>query len=647
MNMKIREILAVLAVSALCGCTDFLDVVPDNIATIEMAFNNRANAEKYLATCYARVPLYGNQHENPGLTAGNDIWYYTMEDHYFSNTWAFGIANGLQNVSDPINNYWDGVKGGKPLYQAIRDCNIFIENVSDRNRVTDLNETDRRRWIAETKTLKAYYHFYLFQLYGPIPIVDVNLPISATEEEIRIKRDKVETVVNYIVNLIDEATGDLPLKIQNEATEMGRLTQPAALAIKAKTLLLAASPLFNGNTDYANFKDWDGEPYFPQEYSTNKWKLAADACEEALKTAIEAGHGLYNFKEESLTNLPDGLMYSMNVRQAVTERFNRELVWGCGKSYTRDLQCHCQPRLAAYQIEKEYTCRGMYAPTLDIAEMFYSSNGVPIEEDKEWISSNGYSERYQVATATEADKYFVKEGYQTAKLNLNREPRFYGTLGFDGASWYGHGKNNPDDLYYLEAKKGQVSGQSSLALYSITGYYAKKLIYYKNIISQTSEVIEEYPFPIVRLADLYLMYAEALNEATDNGEFVPTEVYTNIDIVRERSGLEGVIDSWKKYSTSPNKPSTKEGMREIIRRERQIELALEGIRYHDLRRWKLAKSTYNNTFVRGWSIDQENTEDYYVVRNIAQKKYSQKDYLWPVKYDDIIKNPNLKQNPGW
>ena len=186
-----------------------------------------------------------------------------------------------------------------------------------------------------------------------------------------------------------------------------------------------------------------------------------------------------------------------------------------------------------------------------------------------------------------------------------------------------------------------------LALYSITGYYAKKLIYYKNIISQTSEVIEEYPFPIVRLADLYLMYAEALNEATDNGEFVPTEVYTNIDIVRERSGLEGVIDSWKKYSTNPNKPSTKEGMREIIRRERQIELALEGIRYHDLRRWKLAKSTYNNTFVRGWSIDQENTEDYYVVRNIAQKKYSQKDYLWPVKYDDIIKNPNLKQNPGW
>ena len=164
---------------------------------------------------------------------------------------------------------------------------------------------------------------------------------------------------------------------------------------------------------------------------------------------------------------------------------------------------------------------------------------------------------------------------------------------------------------------------------------------------ERSAVIEEYPFPIVRLADLYLMYAEALNEATDNGEFVPKEVYDNIDIIRKRSGLEGVVDSWSKYSINPEKPSTKEGMREIIRKERQIELALEGSRFHDLRRWKLARSTYNNALVRGWSIDQETTEDYYVIRNIAQMKYVQKDYLWPLKYDDIINNPNLIQNPGW
>lgn len=592
-------------------------------------------------------PLYGAQRDNPGLTSGNDIWFYTMEDASFNNKWSFGIANGLQNTSDPLNNYWDGGNGGKQLYRAIRDCNIFIENVSDRTKVADLDETERRRWIAEIKVMKAFYHYYLFQLYGPIPIVDVNLPISAPEEEVRVKRDKIETVANYIVGLIDEAVTDLPLKIYNEATEMGRITQPAALAIKAKTLLLAASPLFNGNTDYANFKDKDGEPFFPQTYDANKWKTASDACKEALDVALKAGHDLYDFKEETLENLPENLMYSMNVRQAVTERFNKELVWGCGKSYTYDLQCMCQPRILLFHGEKQNTCKGAYSPTLDIAEMFYSNNGVPIEEDKEWATSNNYNNRYEIAVATATDKYFIKEGYQTVKLHFNREPRFYGTLGFDGSSWYGHGKEHADDLYYLEAKKGQITGQSQLANYSVTGYYAKKLVYYKNIISESSAVIEEYPFPIVRLADLYLMYAEALNEATDNGEFVPKEVYDNIDIIRKRSGLEGVVDSWSKYSVNPEKPSTKEGMREIIRKERQIELALEGSRFHDLRRWKLARSVYNNALVRGWSIDQETTEDYYVIRNIAQMKYVQKDYLWPLKYDDIINNPNLIQNPGW
>ena len=521
--MRIQKIFSIIALSILTGCTDFLDVVPDNIATIEMAFNNRTNAEKYLATCYSYIPLYGAQRDNPGLTSGNDIWFYTMEDASFNNKWSFGIANGLQNTSDPLNNYWDGGNGGKQLYRAIRDCNIFIENVSDRTKVADLDETERRRWIAEIKVMKAFYHYYLFQLYGPIPIVDVNLPISAPEEEVRIKRDKIETVVSYIVDLINEAVTDLPLKIYNEATEMGRITQPAALAIKAKTLLLAASPLFNGNTDYANFKDKNGEPFFPQTNDANKWKIASDACKEALDVALKAGHDLYDFKEETLENLPENLMYSMNVRQAVTERFNKELVWGCGKSYTYDLQCMCQPRILLFHGEKQNTCKGAYSPTLDIAEMFYSNNGVPIEEDKEWAANNSYNNRYETAVATATDKYFIKEGYQTVKLHFNREPRFYGTLGFDGSSWYGHGKEHADDLYYLEAKKGQITGQSQLANYSVTGYYAKKLVYYKNIISESSAVIEEYPFPIVRLADLYLMYAEALNEATDNGEFVPKE----------------------------------------------------------------------------------------------------------------------------
>lgn len=645
--MKIKNIVGILLVSTFFGCSDFLDVVPDNMATIDMAFNNRANAEKYLATCYSHIPLLGSEQNNPGLTAGNDLWYYTMEDNFYSNKLAFGIANGLQNISNPLNNYWDGANGGGSMYKAIRDCNIFIENVSNEERVLDLTKTERSRWIAEVKVLKAFYHYYLLQLYGPIPIVDVNLPISATEEEVRVKRNKVEEVTDYIVSLIDEAAPSLPVMIQNEATEMGRLTRPAALAIKAKTLLLAASPLFNGNTDYANFKDWDGNPFFPQTYDINKWKLAADACKEAIVLAEEAGHTLYDFSQESFESLPEEIVYSMNVRQAVTKRFNKELVWGCGKSATKSLQRDCQPRLTSYHSLKENECKSLCAPTLEIAEMFYSNHGVPIAEDKEWLDNGHYINRYQTATAESNDKYYIKEGYRTALLHFDREPRFYATLGFDGSSWYGHGKENPDDMYYLAAKKSQTGGMLQSSLYSITGYFAKKLIYYKNIVSESSSVIEEYPFPIVRLGDLYLMYAEALNEATENDGTVPSDVYTYMDKVRARSGLEGVVDSWKKYSVNPDKPSRKDGMREIIQQERQIELALEGSRYYDLRRWKKAQSVYNNALIQGWSIDQNKTEDYYKVRTISSIKYLQKDYLWPIKYENMINNPNLKQNPGW
>ena len=125
----------------------------------------------------------------------------------------------------------------------------------------------------------------------------------------------------------------LPLKIQNEATEMGRLTPACCLGYQSQNIIAGCQPTLQWKYRLCQFQRLGmGEPYFPQEYSTNKWKLAADAYEEGTQNCYRRqGHGLYNFKEESLTNLRMGWMYSMNVRQAVTERFNRELVWGCGQ----------------------------------------------------------------------------------------------------------------------------------------------------------------------------------------------------------------------------------------------------------------------------------------------------------------------------
>ncbi len=136
-----------------------------------------------------------------------------------------------------------------------------------------------------------------------------------------------------------------------------------------------------------------------------------------------------------------------------------------------------------------------------------------------------------------------------------------------------------------------------------------------------------------------------MNEANIDKN-VPDDVYIYVDKVRARSGLKGVVESWQNYSMNPSKPLTSLGMREIIRRERSIELALEGQHYFDVRRWKTAVKEFNKP-VSGWSVDQETVEGYYNVRNIFNQRFYQRDYLWPIKEYDLVINPNLVQTKGW
>ena len=493
--------------------------------------------------------------------------------------------------------------------------------------------------------LDTIFHSQIYEKKQTLTIIKENIPVSAGEDEVRVVRDKIDDIVTYIVSLIDESVEYLPLNIQNEAAEMGRITRPAAKAIKAKILAFAASPFFNGNLDYANFKNAEGEPFFNQVYDNEKWTKAADACLEAIQCAEEAGHGLYEFVNMSSTQLSDETILSLSNRCKVTERWNKELVWGCGQSGIRDLQVLCQPWLESnYSSDDRYhnARNGTFAPTLAVAETFYTKNGVPMDEDKNY----DYSKRYTTQVATEADKYYIQPGYTTAKLHFDREPRFYATLGFDGSSWYGIGKMDDNDMWYLQAKAKQASGKRGNTLYSITGYFAKKLVRYQNAMVPASIQIETYPFPIIRLADLYLLYAEALNEAKKEEGTVPEDCYTYIDKVRARAGLKGVKDSWRLYANDANKPNTYEGFQTIVRKERMIELALEGQRFWDIRRWNLANQYFNKS-LQGWDINQSETNEYYKLNTYFIRNYEDRENLWPLKDYDCIVNPKLVQNPGW
>jgi hypothetical protein len=159
-----------------------------------------------------------------------------------------------------------------------------------------------------------------------------------------------------------------------------------------------------------------------------------------------------------------------------------------------------------------------------------------------------------------------------------------------------------------------------------------------NITSNTVQ----YPWPEMRMADLYLLYAEALNEL--NGP--EAEAYQWIDLVRSRAGLQSVEESWSNYSTDPSKYQTQSGLREIIHQERSIELAFEGQRYWDLLRWKTAHIELNNA-IRGWDISQKDAASYYQPLLLFNQRFSLRDYLWPIEIGEIRINKNLVQNTGW
>jgi len=618
-----------------------LDIVPDNVATLDYAFRLRSQAEKYLFTCYSYLPDLGAWSANPALLSGDEIWFfYPYKDAYYGtppDNWE--VARGNQNIVSPYLNYWDGANGGKSMFKAIRDCNTFLANI---DKVPDMDQMEKDRWTAEVEFLKAYYHWFLLRMYGPIPITDDNLSVSATPDQVKVYRQPVDSCFNYIVNLIDSAAVNLPDKIQDPVSEDGRITRPIALAIKARILMTAASPLFNGNSDYANFKDNKGRQLFNTTYDPGKWQKAADACKEAIDLCQSVGYKLYNFSPDVNTyNLSPEMQTQMDIRNAVCEKWNSEVIWGSTNSMVNWIQRYAQPILSPSANRDKGASRpyGEYAPTLKVAEQFYTKNGLPIDEDKTW----DYINRYELDTAAETDRPYIEPGYATASLNFNREPRYYADLGFDGGIWYGQGQYDEDQAWHVEGKSGQYSGKSKSSEYSVTGYYCKKLVNFLSVL-QTSGVYEvkQYPFPVVRLADLYLYYSEALNEV----EGPTAEALTWIDMVRKRAGIPDVEDSWSNYSTNPNEYKTKDGFRKIVHRERLIEMAFEGDRYWDLRRWKDIEQEMNQS-IRGWDVLQPDAIHYYQPVFLFGQTFNKRDYFWPIEEQDVIVNPNLVQNPGW
>jgi hypothetical protein len=570
---------------------------------------------------------------------------------------------GLLSVEGTPLGYWSGTgRGGRKasdLYEGIRQANVFLQYV---DLITDMSDEEREDWSAQVKFLKAFYHFTLLQHYGPIVIVDnIVDPGESSREILYPSRSKIEDCFDYIVNLIDEATPKL--RVRAISSDLGQIDQTIAKAFKARVLFFRASPFFNGNMElFGDFYDHDKKPFFPLVYDKEKWKDALDAIDDAITACEDSRLGLYQYNKVYYTydttdvrKNPDKMQTFYSLRCLITDPWNKEVVWGYSNINNFYNSTHDEIAKAAnirLPRNNEYTGNGnspveqsassgqWLGAGYNMIERYYTKNGLPLNEDPSFDENR----KYNIVTTPgiEDARYddilgVMQPGVDVISLYMNRELRFYANLGITGGYWRAHRYKIKTMMFY-DAEGGRATTDEFLS----SGIGVQKFVHPESA-SEWSFWQIPFPYPIIRMADLYLMKAEALNEYLDapNGD-----VYNAINLVRRRAGIPDVEDAWKNATLHPDYHLTKDGMREIILQERSIELAFEGSRYWDMIRHKRAVDEFS-TAMLGWNTLGETARTFFTLEPKQSRKFTVQGYLFPIDLDEMNTNSNLIQNPGW
>lgn len=568
-----------------CACKKFLDQVPDDRITIEEVFQKKQASEQYLANVYSYImDSEGNQWDsNPWTTTCDEI-----QDSWTSHACTKINLGVISSGNVPF------AKWGH-YYKGIRSASYFINNIDGNKEILTLNGQQLiDQYKAEARCLRAWFYFCLIRQYGPVVLLGEK-EIPADAAEIQFPRNSFDECVAFIMSELDAAAAVLPNEPsrngQRSELEYGRITKGIALAIKSRLLLYAASPLYNGNTDYAGYTNKDGKVLINQTYDAKKWEAAAKAALAVIQL------GMYN-----LYKAPNGDPVT-SYRNVLLESWNTETIFARPANNLWDWENHCNLRSAG-------GWNGM-SPTQEMVDAYFMSDGKTIKE------STLYDE-----TGFTGGVY---------NMYLNREPRFYASVTYNGSTWQGGTITTPTtvDLTY-SGRDGKRDGKED---YSHTGYLARKNVHPGS--NRLNNSFVSRPQVIIRLGEIYLNYAEALNEY-DPGN---ADILKYLNLIRERAGI-------PQYgSAGLPAPAGKEAMREKIKAERRIELAFETHRWFDIRRWKILEQTVNGP-LHGMNVDGDGN-DFYKRTVITNRVYRKAYYWFPVEQYELDRARLVVQAPYW
>ena len=651
-----KRLLAYLVIPCLLftSCDSWLDVVPEeDIATIDSDFETYEQAYEWLKSAYVYMQHLCPEYTNVAYSGSDEL----VADNYLENAYGhpagLDIIGGRQNVFAPYADVWLNIiaeAGNGPcrddLYTYISLCNHFITRIDN---VYNLAAADKREWKAEVIALKAYYYFELVRRYGPVMIVPDSFDPNQDVEKLKLPRSHVDTCFNYIVRLCDEVVDQLPSRKAKKTERRGYFNKEAVMALKARTLCYQASDLFNGNPDYTNFVSKNGEPLFSTTPDPKKWERAAQAAIDVIEFCNKMGSG--TLVKGNVANTPLQ-SYMLDIeKSAQTFGWNNDEMLYMTRLAPGDASW-LRLVLPKFSDGSNHTLPGAcYTPSMKMVEMFYTENGLPISQDLKWV---GAGNPYILGVETDP-KYVDVVALNEPMLNLHRrrEPRFYADIAADRCYWrLGLGTDN---VYLVKMQQGEDFGLvekrfSTNIPQNITGYYLKKgtastatLNAHQGGLSS----LGERPAAIFRLAEMYLIAAEALNECKAAPD---AEIYKYLNEVRRRAGIPDVEEAWK-GARDPGKVKSKAGMREIIRQEWNIEFAFEGFRFWNLRRWKTANVELNEKSM-GWNVTANNAKDFYnnwrgpIVVYSGNTFVAPRDYFWPIRSEEV-QTAGCEQNLGW